>query len=180
MADLGPVAWPPTPIRTERLVLRAPEPGDRAAVIELNASPEVCAYIGGPRPREELERAIPEVPRLRPGGFVVDLDGAPIGIVTLERRDAEHAVRPAVGKVELGFLFLPEAWGKGYAAEACTAALSWFADVVPGEAVVLATQTANEPSVRLAMKLGFTEEERLEAYGAEQWFGVRPAATPAR
>jgi RimJ/RimL family protein N-acetyltransferase len=40
---------------------------------------------------------------------------------------------------------------------------------------VLTTQTANEPSVRLAMKLGFTEEERLEAYGAEQWFGVRPA-----
>ena len=43
MADLGPVAWPPAPIRTERLVLRAPESRDRAAVIELNASPEVGA-----------------------------------------------------------------------------------------------------------------------------------------
>lgn len=183
MADLGPVAWPPDPIRTERLVLRAPESRDRAAIIELNASPEVCAYIGGPRPRDELERAIPEVPKQRSGGFVVDLDGAAIGIVSLERRDAEYEIRPAVGKVELGFLFLPEAWGKGYAAEACTAALSWFADAVPGEAVVLATQTANEPSVRLAMKLGFTEVERLEAYGAEQWFGVRsqaPLAPPGR
>jgi RimJ/RimL family protein N-acetyltransferase len=175
MADLGPVAWPPAPIRTERLVLRAPEPRDRAVVIELNASPAVCAHIGGPRPRDELERAVPEVPRQRPGGFVVELDGASIGIVTLERRDAEYAVRPAVGKVELGYLFLPEAWGKGYAAEACAAALSWFADAVPGEAVVLTTQTANGPSVRLAMKLGFAEVERLEAYGAEQWFGVRPA-----
>lgn len=179
MADLGPVAWPPAPIRTERLVLRAPEPRDRAVVIDLNASPEVCAYIGGPRPRDELERAIPEVPRQRPGGFVVDLDGAAIGIVSLERRDAEYEVRPAVGRVELGFLFLPEVWGQGYAAEACVAALAWFADAVPGEAVVLTTQTANGPSVRLAMKLGFTEVERLEAYGAEQWFGVRPAAVPA-
>lgn len=156
-------------------MLRAPEPRDRAAVIELNASPDVCAYIGGPRPREELERVVPEVPKQRPGGFVVDLDGAMIGIVQLERRDAEYEVRPAVGKVELGYLFLPEAWGKGYAAEACAAALRWFADAVPGEPVVLATQTANEPSVRLAVKLGFTELERVEAYGAEQWFGVRSA-----
>ncbi|MFC4630121.1 GNAT family N-acetyltransferase [Promicromonospora alba] len=125
----------------------------------------MCAYIGGPRPRDELERAIPEVPRQRAGGSVVDLDGAAIGIVQLERRDAGYEILPAVGKVELGFLFLPEAWGKGYAAEACAAALYWFADAVPGEAAVLATQTDNKPSVRLAMKLRFTEVERLEAYG---------------
>ena len=157
-------------------MLRAPESRDRAAVIELNASPEVGAYIGGPRPRDELERTIPEVPTQRPGGFVVDLDGATIGIVSLDRRDADYEIRPAVGKVELGYLLLPGAWGKGYAAEACAAALCWFADAVPGEPVVLATQTANEPSVRLAVKLGFTELERLTAYGAEQWFGVWSAA----
>ena len=29
--------------------------------------------------------------------------------------------------------------------------------------------------MRLAAKLGFTEVERYEAYGAEQWFGVRGA-----
>lgn len=159
---------------------RAPESRDRAAVIELNTSPEVGTYIGSPRLRDELERAIPEVPRQRPGGFVVDLDGATIGIVSLERRDADYEVSPAVGKVELGYLFLPEVWGKGYAAEACAAALCCFTDAVPGEPVVLAIQTANEPSVRLAVKLGFTELERLKAYGAEQWFDVWSAATPAQ
>jgi RimJ/RimL family protein N-acetyltransferase len=108
MADLGPVAWPPEPIKTERLVLRAPEPRDRAALIEL--------------------------------------------------------------------LFLPEAWGYGYAAEACEAALGWLCDELPGEPVVLFTQTANARSMRLAAKLGFTEAGRFEAWGAEQWFGLRPAA----
>jgi len=48
MADLGPVAWPPEPIRTGRLVLREPEARDRAAVIELLTSPEVGTYLGGP------------------------------------------------------------------------------------------------------------------------------------
>jgi hypothetical protein len=34
-------------------------------------------------------------------------------------------------------LFLPQAWGCGYAAEACAAALDWFTGALPGEPVVL-------------------------------------------
>jgi RimJ/RimL family protein N-acetyltransferase len=175
VADLGSLAWPPAPIRTERLVLRGPEARDRAAVIELFASPEVGTYLGGPRPRDELERAVPDAPRPRPGLFVVDLDGAMIGTITLDRRDAERPghVRPDGGETELGYMFLPEAWGRGYAAEACAAALDWFAGALPSEPVVLCTQTANDRSMRLAAKLGFTEVERFEEYGAEQWFGAR-------
>ena len=69
-------------------------------------------------------------------------------------------------------MFLPEAWGHGYADEACAAALAWFAGALPGEPLVLCTQTANDRAMRLAAKLGFTEVERFEEYGAEQWFGV--------
>ncbi len=181
MTGLGPVAWPPAPIRTERLVLRESEARDRAAFIELFASPEVGAYIGGPRPRDELERTVPEAPERRPGVFVIELDGAMIGTIELNRRDAEHRshVRPDAGEAELGYLFLPEAWGYGYAAEACEAALDWFADALPGEPVVLCTQTANDRSMRLAAKLGFTEVERFEEWGAEQWFGVWSSVTPS-
>ncbi|WP_020418164.1 GNAT family N-acetyltransferase [Amycolatopsis sp. ATCC 39116] len=167
-------AWPPAPIRTERLVLRESAARDRAAFIELFASPEVGAYVGGSQPRDELERSVPEVPGRRPGLFVVELDSAMIGMITLDPRDAERPghVRPEAGEAELGYLFLPRAWGSGYAAEACAAALGWFAGTHPGEPVVLSTQTANERALRLAVKLGFTEVERYEEYGAEQWFGV--------
>ncbi|MET9761514.1 GNAT family N-acetyltransferase [Streptomyces sp. NPDC006372] len=181
MTDLGPVAWPPAPIKTERLVLRESEARDRAAFVELFASPEVYAYLGGPRPRDELERAMPEVPGRRPGLFVIDLDGAMIGMVTFDRRDAARPghVRADAGEAELGYTFLPEAWGRGYAAEACAAALDWCADALPGEPVVLCTQTANARSMRLAAKLGFTEVERFEEFGVEQWFGVWAPATPS-
>ncbi|MFG2475764.1 GNAT family N-acetyltransferase [Streptomyces fagopyri] len=181
MTELVPVGWPPVPIRTERLVLRESAARDRAAFVELFASPEVGAYTGGPRPRAELERAAPEVPGRRPGLFVVDLDGAMIGTIELNRRDAEHRslVRRDAGEAELGYLFLPEAWGRGYAAEACAAALDWFTGVRPGEPVVLCTQTANDRSMRLAATLGFTEVQRFEEWGAEQWCGVRYPATPS-
>ncbi|WP_329450437.1 GNAT family N-acetyltransferase [Streptomyces sp. NBC_01724] len=180
MTDLGSVAWPPAPIKTARLVLREPEARDRAAFIELFTSPEVGAYIGGPRPRDECERALPETPERRPGLFVIELDGTMIGTIELSRRDAERRshVRPDAGEAELGYLLLPEAWGHGYAAEACAAALGWFADVLPGEPVVLCTQTANDRSMRLAAKLGFTEVQRYKAWGAEQWMGVWSPVTP--
>jgi len=175
MAGLGPVAWPPEPIRTDRLVLREPEARDRAAFIELLASPEVGTYLGGPRPRDELEREMPGTPERPPGLFAVDLDGATIGQVILRRAVGERGT----GKAELGYLFLPEAWGFGYAAEACAAALDWLDSTLPGEPVVLFTQTANVRSMRLAAKLGFTEVERFQAWGAEQWFGMRSLVTPS-
>jgi RimJ/RimL family protein N-acetyltransferase len=180
MANLEQGAWPPAAIRTRRLVLREPEARDRAALIELFTSPEVGTYIGGPRPRADLERALPEVPERRPGLFAVALDDTLIGIVTLDQRDTGSPARPVPGQVELGYLFLPHAWGHGYATEACAATLDWFAGAFPGQPVVLTTQTANERSVRLAEKLGFTEVDRFEAYGAEQSFRMRPPITPTR
>ncbi|MDG4800293.1 hypothetical protein [Micromonospora sp. WMMD980] len=86
MTGIGAVPWPPAPIRTERLVLRAAEARDRATFVELLASPEAHAY----------------------------LDGAMIGRVLL-RRATEHHCPAAVGKADLGYLFLPRAWGSGYA-----------------------------------------------------------------
>ncbi|ALO07980.1 Acetyltransferase [Streptomyces venezuelae] len=181
MTELGPDSWPPAPITTERLVLRASEARDRTAFVELFSSPEVGVHVGGARPRDELDRAMPEVPGQRHGLFVIALDGAMIGMITLDRRDAERPghVRPEGGEAELGYMLLPEAWGQGYAAEACAAALDWFAGACPGEPVVLGTRTANDRAMRLAAKLGFTEVERFEEYGAEQWFGVRHSVTPS-
>ncbi|MFF4274344.1 GNAT family N-acetyltransferase [Streptomyces sp. NPDC001536] len=177
MTDLGRIGWPPAPMRAERVVLRESEARDRAAFIELLASPEVHTYLGGPRRREDLERELPGVPERWPGSFVVELGGAMIGQILL-RRAPEHSRPAAAGKVDLGYMFLPRAWGSGCAAEACAAALDWFDGVLPGEPVVLHTQTANVASMRLAAKLGFTEVERFHAWDAEQWLGLRAPLTP--
>jgi RimJ/RimL family protein N-acetyltransferase len=65
------------------------------------------------------------------------------------------------------------------AAEACAAALDWLAGPLPGEPVVLSTQTANVGSMRLAAKLGFTEVKLFEAWDVEQWLGMWSPVTPS-
>jgi RimJ/RimL family protein N-acetyltransferase len=175
MADLGAVPWPPEPLTTSRLLLRRTEARDRDACVDLMCSDDVQRYLGGARPREEVEREVPEVPGDRPGVFAVEADGALIGNVFVNRRDADRPghLREQGEEVEIGYLFLPASWGHGYATEAVAAVLEWVEQVLPGEAVVLCTQTANAASVRLATRLGFVEAERFVEVGAEQWFGVR-------
>lgn len=175
MKPLGPIPWPPTPIRTPRTTLRETRPADRARLAELLSSETVQAYLGGPQhTREELEDLIPEDPNTRPGIFAVEHDEHLIGRITIQRRDRSwpHHVRPEGDEVEIGYEFLPTTWGKGLAGEATTAALAWIDTTLPGEPVVLTTQVANERSLRLARRIGFVEVERFTAYGAEQWFGV--------
>ncbi|MFD4639642.1 GNAT family N-acetyltransferase [Lentzea sp. NPDC058436] len=155
----GHASWLTTPITTERLVLRESEARDREAFVELFSSPEVGTYIGGSKPRDEVDRTAPPIPGRRPGFFVVELDGSMVGIVSFDVVDEERL---------LGYLFLPSVWGRGFAYEACSAALDWYAAAHPDEPLASITQTANTASMRLLAKLGFTADKRYEAYGAEQ------------
>jgi RimJ/RimL family protein N-acetyltransferase len=118
------------------------------------------------------------VPERWIGSFVVELDGVKVGHL-LVRRATQHRRPAAAGKLELGYLFLEQAWGFGYATEACAAVLEWVGSVLPGEPVVLTIQSANGGSMRVAAKLGFLEVERFQAWGAEQWLGMRPPITVA-
>ncbi len=175
MAHLDGVTWPPAPIRTERLILRAAEARDREAMLDLFSDEEVNSYVGGPEPREHLDELMPAVPGQRPGFFVVERDGEAIGIVTLDRREARLGhVRPRGGEAELGYMLLPRSWGHGYATEACAAAMEWFRSALPEEPLVVSTQLKNTPSLRVIEKLGFEELGRHEEYGEPQWFGAWP------
>lgn len=181
-SDLGAVAWPPVPIRTPRLLLRQTEARDRPAYVALQLSPDVRRYLGGPaHSPDELEELVPTVPGRRPGAFAVEHAGSMIGMVTLDRRDPARPGRVGASgaDLEVSYTFLPSAWGQGLARESLEAALGWTATVLPGEPIVLCTQTANARSLRLARRLGFVEIERFEEFGAEQWFGVRKRRTPA-
>lgn len=71
MADLVDVQWPAR-IQTERLTLRATEPGDRNGYVDLLTSQEIRRHLGGAPERDEIEANLPETPGCYPGVFAVE------------------------------------------------------------------------------------------------------------
>ncbi|MFI6094205.1 GNAT family N-acetyltransferase [Lentzea sp. NPDC051213] len=167
-------------IAADRVVLRKLRAADRDGIIELQTDAEVWAHLGGPQPREAIERRLDEISldntTASPDSFVV-ADRATddfLGTVELKRRAAElpgHVTEDG-GELELGYVMRRASWGTGLAFEAATAVLRTAAAELPDQPVLIVTQTANERSLRLAARLGFRPVSTFEQYGAEQTLGV--------
>ncbi|MEU4836406.1 GNAT family N-acetyltransferase [Streptosporangium sp. NPDC023615] len=171
-----------TEISSERLLLRtALHDADREGFVELHTDPGVQAYIGGPRPRGDVERRFDAAiagATSRPGNYVI-ADGTTnrfVGTLMLDGRSADgpgHVTEDGEG-LELGYVLGRGAWGAGFAFEAATAALRAAAGELPDRPVSLVTRTANERSLRLAARLGFRPAGTFEEYGAEQTLCTAP------
>jgi RimJ/RimL family protein N-acetyltransferase len=80
-------------------------------------------------------------------------DAQPIGMCGLIRRDG-------LDDVDIGFAFLPEFRGDGYAYEAASAALAHGRDVIGLKRIVAITSIDNERSGKLLRKIGLTLQPR--------------------
>jgi RimJ/RimL family protein N-acetyltransferase len=158
--------------------LRRARDADRERFIELQTDPEVWAYLGGPRPREAVEQCLDAIGgaahvTTAPGVFVIadKVTDDLVGTLELKRRAADLPGHVAEGgeELELGYVMRRDAWGLGLAFEAAVAALRAAADELPDQPVILLlTQTANERSLRLTVRLGFRPVCTFELYDAEQ------------
>jgi RimJ/RimL family protein N-acetyltransferase len=81
--------------------------------------------------------------------------GVPVGICGLLKRNT-------LDDVDLGFAFLPEARGQGYAVESARFVLDLAAATYGLTRVVAITVPDNEPSARVLERLGMTHERTLD------------------
>jgi RimJ/RimL family protein N-acetyltransferase len=58
----------------------------------------------------------------------------------------------------MGWILAPAAHGKGYAREACEAILGWFDEHFGKEPIWALISPGNDPSMKLASKLGFARQ----------------------
>ena len=134
-----------TVLRTARLVLRPEEPADLDAVHHIVSQWEVARWTASwpwPPDRAVTEERVMGAPPEQ--GMIASIvrDGAVIGIAGLEDG-------------ELGFMLAPEAWGQGYATEACAALLEFGFASTDWPEITAVVFKGNDASLRVLFKLGF-------------------------
>ncbi|PFH04670.1 RimJ/RimL family protein N-acetyltransferase [Collimonas sp. PA-H2] len=151
-------------LETERLILRTLNAGDAEFYLSLVTQPAWLKFIGdrGIRTVEAAQAAIlsgPVVAQARDGFsfYMTELKegGLPIGICGLVKRET-------LDDVDIGYAFLPEFWGKGYAYEAASAVLQHANRVCGLQRVVAITAPDNHASIRLLEKMGLQFEKILQ------------------
>jgi RimJ/RimL family protein N-acetyltransferase len=149
----------PAEIRTERLVLRRWREDDLESYAALLTDPVVRRYFERPLTHAEaLEDAREHAEAFERNGFdlwIVERPGeaAFIGVTGVRRIPRAMPFKPLV---DVGWLLLPEFWGRRYAAEAARAALHDAFTRADLDEVVAYTARVNEPSRKVMRQLGMT------------------------
>lgn len=152
---------PREPIETRRLILRPFRDGDSAALYQLNSDQKVMRYFPGPMTRAESNAMLETLVERVQGGDItfraVTLKaGHFIGLAGLNRPRFKAPFMPCV---EVGWRFVHQAWGKGFATEAASASISYGFDELSLREIVAFTVPANTRSIRVMERLGMTRDE---------------------
>lgn len=143
-------------ITTERLILRLPEPRDRAALHAMWADPAVMAELGPVKDEAASDAVIAKHDGYRHEGlgfWVVERrsDGAMLGFCGLKRGDAHN---PIAGEIEAGWIIDRPHWRQGYALEVMIAAIDWGWANFDAPRIVAITSAINIKSQRMMERLG--------------------------
>ena len=151
-------------LETERLRLREWLPEDREPLAAMNADRRVMEFFPHPLSRAEsdafFDRIVAEWAESGRGLYAVERrgDGRLIGLTGLHRAAFEASFTPCI---EIGWRFVAEVWGQGYATEAAQAMLAWAYHSLGVRDFTLSHAVLNTASGNVARKCGF----QLTHYG---------------
>ena len=144
---------------TERLIVRRPDEGDRENFFLLNGDEQVMRYIRAVITREESDAKLEQIlaeERANP-------TAKGLGRWLIEEKETGNfvgsfAIIPIPTepeKTQLGYSFIPSAWGKGYATEVARAGLQFFLAHTEIPEIYGVSETANTASMKVLEKAGF-------------------------
>ncbi len=162
---------------TDRLLFRTFTIEDAPLVFELNLDPDVIRYTGDPikdidHARKVLEQTIlPQYALYNHGRWAVHTKPGLefIGWCGLK-------TRPERNEIDLGYRFMKEAWGKGYATEAAFATIRYGFEKLGLKRIVGRAMPQNLASLRVLEKCGmdYVGEEIVDDHPARTYEAINP------
>ena len=155
--SIGPV--------TGRLELRALTIEDAEAFFALNSNENVMRFTGEPPLQSvaEARDALELYPDFETRGYgrwgcILKSEQRVIGFCGLKYLDDLDAV-------DIGYRFLPEYWGQGFATEACKASLDFGFEVLKLDRIIGLVLPDNPASIRVLEKIGMQFEREFDYDG---------------
>ncbi|MCP1253038.1 GNAT family N-acetyltransferase [Elizabethkingia sp. HX XZB] len=143
--------------------MRPFEETDAEGLFLLDSNPEVMKYVGGivstevEQSRQMIEFIQNQYKENGVGRLAVIEKSSNILIGWSGLKYLTKEINGMKNVYELGYRFLPEYWGKGYATETAIAALNYAFNEIKTDVVYAMAVTENTGSNRVLQKLGFEE-----------------------
>lgn len=151
-------------IETERLVMRPLEEDDVERLFLLDSNSEVMKYIGV-KPLTKLEESVEVIKFIQKqyaengiGRLAVIEKESNLLIGWSFLKYLTEEINGIKNVYDLGYRFLPEFWGKGYATESAKASLDYGFNVMNLDKIYAHAHSENAASNHTLKKLGFEEK----------------------
>lgn len=167
-------------LETKRLILRKFEEADFERLFLLDSNPEVMKYVGMPTLSKAEESK--EVVKM----IMQQYEDNGLGRLAVIEKESELLIGWSGLKLntsevngyqnfyELGYRFLPETWGKGYATESGKASLDYGFNDLKAEIIYAYAHCENTASNHILTKLGFEKTgEFTEPDGICFWYELK-------
>ena len=151
-------------LETERLILRQPQSEDFEPWVQFHADEEVMRFLGGVQGPELTWRAVCTMT----GSWTIE-GFSMFSIIEKQTGDWIGRLGPwrpnGWPGTEIGWGLAPSAWGKGYATEAVLRSRRHAYEELGATTLVSYIHPDNEPSKRVAERVGAVPEETIDLCG---------------
>lgn len=166
-------------LETERLILRKLEETDDERMFLMDSDPEVMKYLGTPvKRREDSQEIIRMIQKqyeengVGRWAVIEKESGLLIGWCGLKL--LKEPINGHVETLDLGYRFIPEFWGKGYAWEAAKATLDYGFNELSANTIYAYADAGNTGSNYILTKMGFENTAEFEDSGIKCfWYELK-------
>ena len=151
-------------LETERLLLRQFTAEDAPFILTLLNEPSFLRYIG-----DKKVRSLEDARQYILNGPIASYERYGFGLNLVELKESHTLIgmcgllkRDELPDADIGFAFLPDFWGKGFAFEAAAAVLHYARERLRLERLLAITSLDNEASIKLLDRLGFMFERVMK------------------
>ena len=151
-------------MQTERLLLRPFTLDDAEEFFPLASLPDVIRYTG-----ESAANTVDEVRKKMLAGPIGDYANVGFGRMACLDKTSGRLIGfsglkflPELNEVDIGYRFLPEYWGKGYASESAKPFMDQVVPALKLKRIIGLTFPENFASINVLIKLGLIFEKKIK------------------